>query len=72
MQKIVVSSRAVMNAYDELSSEDNLHITSFESTSIINIGRIIQGLFAEIGRVVTVSPAESKDEVQKDKRNECR
>lgn len=62
---------AVMENYDQLDSEDNLHITSFEATSILNIGHIIQGLFAEVGRSVTVTPAESKDEVQKDKRNEA-
>jgi nucleoside-diphosphate-sugar epimerase len=62
---------AVMENYDQLDPEDNLHITSFEATSILNIGHIIQGLFAEVGRSVTVTPAESKDEVQKDKRNEA-
>ena len=62
---------AVMENYDELDSEDNIHITSFDATSILDIGRIIQGLFAEVGRSVTVTPAESKDEVQKDKRNEA-
>ena len=59
-----------MENYDELSSDDNLHITSFDATTILDIGHIIQGLFAEIGRSVSVTPAESKDEVQKDKRNE--
>jgi nucleoside-diphosphate-sugar epimerase len=62
---------AVMENYDELSSDDNLHITSFDATTILDIGYIIQGLFAEIGRSVSVTPAESKDEVQKDKRNEA-
>ena len=62
---------SVMENYDKLDSEDNLHITSFEATSILRIGHIIQGLFAEVGRSVTVTPAESKDEVQKDKRNEA-
>ena len=62
---------AVMENYDELSSDDNLHITSFDATTILDIGHIIQGLFAEIGRSVSVTPAESKDEVQKDKRNEA-
>ncbi len=62
---------AVMENYDELDSEDNLHITSFNATSILDIGHIIQGLFSELGFSVTVTPAESKDEVQKDKRNEA-
>ena len=62
---------AVMNNYDELSSEDNLHITSFKQTTILEIAEIIQFLFEKLGRKVTVSPASSKDEVQKDKRNEA-
>ena len=61
----------VMNNYDELTSEDNLHITSFKQTTILEIAEIIQFLFEKLGRKVTVSPAESKDEVQKDKRNEA-
>ena len=62
---------AVMNNYDELTSEDNLHITSFRQTTILEIAEIIQFLFEKLGRKVTVSPASSKDEVQKDKRNEA-
>ena len=62
---------AVMNNYDEFSSDDNLHITSFKQTSILEIGEIIRSLFKDIGKDVTVSPAKSKDEVQKDKRNEA-
>ena len=62
---------AVMNNYNEFSSDDNLHITSFKQTSILEIGEIIRSLFKDIGKDVTVSPAKSKDEVQKDKRNEA-
>jgi nucleoside-diphosphate-sugar epimerase len=62
---------SVMENYDELGSDDNIHITSFEQTSILEIGKIIQDLFSKIGKEVTLSPAESKDEVQKDKRNEA-
>ena len=62
---------SVMENYDELGPDDNIHITSFEQTSILEIGKIIQDLFSKIGKEVTLSPAESKDEVQKDKRNEA-
>jgi nucleoside-diphosphate-sugar epimerase len=61
----------VMNNYQEFSSDDNLHITSFKQNTILEIAEIIQFLFEKIGRKVTISPAESKDEVQKDKRNEA-
>ena len=59
----------VMQYYDHLHSDDELHITTGNSTSILEIASEIQSLFKEIGREVTVVPAESKDEVQKDARN---
>ena len=61
----------VMEKYSDFSSNDNLHITSGSSTSILDIARTIQSLFKENGREVSIVPAESKDEVQKDPRNEA-
>ena len=61
---------SVMENYDEMDSEDPLHITSFKATTILEVAEIIQFLFQKEGKTITVSPAESKDEVQKDKRNE--
>ena len=59
----------VMEYYDHLHSDDDLHITTGDSTDILGIARTIQSLFKETGREVTIVPAESKDEVQKDARN---
>ena len=59
----------VMQDYDSFTSDDELHITTGNSTSILEIASEIQSLFKEIGREVTVVPAESKDEVQKGARN---
>ena len=59
----------VMQEYDRFTSDDELHITSGVSTSILEIASQIQSLFKEIGREVTTAHAESKDEVQKDARN---
>ena len=59
----------VMQYYDHLNSDDDLHITTGDSTDILGIARTIQSLFKEIGREVTIAPSESKDEVQKDARN---
>ena len=59
----------VMQEYDSFTSNDELHITSGISTSILGIAGTIQTLFKEIGRKVLVVPSESKDEVQKDARN---
>ncbi len=60
---------AVMENYSDFTSNDELHITTGDSTDILGIARTIQSLFKEIGREVTVAPSESKDEVQKDARN---
>ena len=63
---------AVMNNYDELKPTDNLHITSFNSTTIKEISEIIMGLFNTIGMLdVKIKPGLSKDSVQMDKRNEA-
>ena len=59
----------VMEKYSDFTSDDNLHITTGVSTSILEIARNIQSLFKEIGKEVDVSPSPSKDEVQKDARN---
>ena len=59
----------LMEKYDDFTSDDDLHITTGVSTSILAIAGTIQSLFKEIGRKVLVVPAESKDEVQKDARN---
>ena len=60
---------AVMENYSDFTSNDDLHITTGDSTDILGIARTIQSLFKEIGREVTIAPSESKDEVQKDARN---
>ena len=60
----------VMGNYDRLTSDDELHITTGSHTTILEIAEIIKRLFSNIGRDVVIQPAESKDEVQKDARNE--
>lgn len=62
---------SVMVNYDDFTSFDPLHITSFVSTSILEVGEIIKNLFSKDGKEVQVIPAESKDEVQKDARNQA-
>ena len=59
----------VMLQYSEFTSDNELHITTGVYTSILEISRQIQTLFKGIGKEVTVTPAASKDEVQKDARN---
>ena len=59
----------VMGNYDRLNSDDELHITTGSHTTILEIAKIIKRLFSNIGKDVTIQPAESKDEVQKDARN---
>mgnify|MGYP003322317598 FL=1 len=60
---------AVMGNYDRLTSDDELHITTGNYTTILEIAQNIQKLFSNIGKEVIIKPAESKDEVQKDAKN---
>lgn len=60
----------IMLHYKEFRSEDNLHITSFNSTKIIDIAHMIAGQFNLIGKHnIKILPSEQKDSVQMDKRN---
>ena len=60
----------IMENYDDFTSEDNLHITSFHSTKIIDIASMICGQFNLIGKYdVKLQPSAEKDSVQLDKRN---
>ena len=59
----------IMDCYYQFTCDDELHITTGVSTSILEIAQNIQVLFRNIGKEVEVIPASSKDEVQKDARN---
>ena len=59
----------IMGCYDQFNSDDELHITTGISTSILGIAQKIQTLFKGIGKEVQIVPSSSKDEVQKDARN---
>jgi nucleoside-diphosphate-sugar epimerase len=60
----------IMDNYTDFTSEDNLHITSFHSTKIIDIANMIMGQFNLIGKYdVKLQPSTEKDSVQMDKRN---
>ena len=61
----------VMVEHSEFTSDSELHITSFRSTTILEIAKIIQGIFKAEGKTVAVEKAQTKDEVQKDLRNEA-
>ena len=61
----------VMEQYTEHNSDSELHIISFQSTTILEIGKIIQGSFKSPGKKITLNPAQAKDDVQKDARNEA-
>ena len=61
----------VMDKYDEFGREDPLHITSFKYSTVNEVAATITQLFIDSGKLVTFVAADSKDEVQKDKRNEA-
>ena len=59
----------VMDNHSKFTSDNELHITTGVSTSILEVAQHIQSLFKEIGKEVELAPSPSKDEVQKDARN---
>jgi nucleoside-diphosphate-sugar epimerase len=61
----------IMNNYNDFTPEDNLHITSFNSTKIIDVAHMICGQFSLMGKhEVKLVPSQEKDNVQLDKRNQ--
>ena len=59
----------ILQNYNSFSSDDELHITTGASTSILEIAQYIQVLFKKINIEIDIVPNKSKDEVQKDARN---
>ena len=59
----------ILQNYNSFSSDDELHITTGASTSILEIAQHIQVLFKKINLEIDIVPNKSKDEVQKDARN---
>jgi len=60
----------IMENYTDFTSEDNLHITSYHPTKIIDIANMIVGQFNLIGKYdVKHQPSTEKDIVQMDKKN---
>ena len=61
-----------MECYNDFSTHDPLHITSFRSNTIKDVASIIQGCFHRLGMYdVEIKPGLAKDSVQMDKRNEA-
>ena len=58
-----------MNNYDDFKSDDELHVTSFNSIKIIDIAKIIQQKFEIIGKKVDVKPSIDIDTVQQNSKN---
>ena len=62
---------AVMKNYDEFYTNDPLHITNFDYTTIREVAIIIENEFRLIGKPVNIIPGKASDTVQLDKRNEA-
>ena len=60
-----------MNSFTDFKIDAPLHITSINTTTIKDIAQIITGQFNMIGKSVTYKPAEAKDTVQQNKKNEA-
>ena len=60
----------IMENYNDFTPEDNLHITSFKPTRVVDIANIIVAQFNLMGKYgVTVQPSSERDSVQFDKKN---
>ena len=59
----------IMINYKEFNSNDDLHITSFKSTTILEIASIIENLFCEEGIPIKIKPGVEKDQVQRLQKN---
>ena len=59
----------IMINYEEFNSNDDLHITSFKSTTILEIASIIESLFRKEGLSVNIKPGVEQDQVQRSKKN---
>ena len=59
----------IMLHYEEFYPTDELHITSFHSTKIIDVAYIIENLFTKSGYNVKIQAGLNTDEVQKSKKN---
>ena len=61
----------VMESYTDFKSEDPLHITSFNTTTIKEVASIINGCFNLINKPIKIKPGIAKDSVQMNKKNEA-
>jgi nucleoside-diphosphate-sugar epimerase len=62
----------IMNNYKEFRSDDDLHVTSFRYTKIIDIAEIIKGQFNLIGKYdVEIVPSKETDNIQLNKKNQA-
>ena len=59
----------IMLFYEDFNSNDDLHITSFKSTSILEIASIIEKLFNEAGLSIKIKPGKENDQVQRSQIN---
>jgi nucleoside-diphosphate-sugar epimerase len=65
------SLETLMLNYENFNSDDEFHVTSFQSTKIIDIANIIKNEFAKVGKNVKVIPSKEKDIVQLNAKNKA-
>tara|TARA_B100000242_G_scaffold293411_1_gene271432 strand:+ start:1311 stop:2156 length:846 start_codon:yes stop_codon:yes gene_type:complete len=59
----------LMLHYEEFNSNDDLHITSFESNTILEIASIVESLFKKEGLDIKIKPGKEIDQVQRSQKN---
>ncbi len=61
----------IMLNYDDLKTQDKLHVTTHNYDTINEVASVITDCFKSIGKDVKYHPAETVDSVQLDKKNEA-
>lgn len=61
----------IMLNYKDFNSDDELHITSFKSTKIIDVAYVIQKEFKKVGKEVKIIKSEERDTVQMNMKNKA-
>ena len=59
----------IMINYEEFNSDDDLHITSFNSTTILEIASTIESFFIKEGLPIKIKPGVEPDQVQRSQKN---
>ena len=62
----------MMQKFDKIiKQKDHIDLTTFKSTKIIDIAKIIQDLLSKMNIKITIVPSKNKDTIQMNKKNKA-